>query len=106
MARPRHHQFSRQGQLVRAVELSTLFHEAAPRAIHQVDIEWPKALVLIGPCLQLDYLSDKYDGKVRWYYHNFEKPSVVFAAATPQPDGDNVLVIKGKFRITADGIVG
>lgn len=97
---------ARQGQLVKAVQLSRLFHASGPRAIHRVDVEWPKALVLIGPCVQVDYLSDKFDGRVRWYYHEFKEPCMIFAAPESQPDGDSLLVIKGKFRITADGIVG
>lgn len=94
------------GELVSAVELSTAFHGFKPRSIRHININFPKALMQLGDCAQVDYLSDKDDGKLRHYYHRFEKPCLVFASARPQKDGDNLLVIKGQFEITERGIIG
>ncbi len=90
----------------RAIDLSKKFHGLVPRRVRNVKIDWPKNLVLIGGCARLEYLSDKTDGKVRLYYHDFEKWAAVYAAPTAQPGGQNMLVIIGKFKITEDGIIG
>lgn len=92
--------------LDRAVKLSKEFHGFDPRKIHEVKIEWPKALVALGPCVRLDYYSDKFDGKGRIYFHEFEKPAAVYAAESPQPDGTNLLIVHGRFRIKPEGITG
>lgn len=89
-----------------ALELSKKFHGFDPRKIHSVNIDWPKHLMLIGPCVRIDYYSKKFDGKGRVYYHDFEKPCVVMAGASPQRDGTNLLVIKGNFEIKPEGITG
>jgi hypothetical protein len=93
-------------ELAEAVRLSKKFTGFMPRKLHRIDIRWPKASALIGPCVRLDYYSTKWDHKGRVYYHEFEKPCQVFAAAKPQPDGDNLLIIKGKFQIRPEGITG
>jgi len=92
--------------LDQALKLSKEFHGFDPRKIHKVKIEWPKALVMLGPCVRLDYHSDKFDGKPRIYFHEFEKPAAVYAAESPQPDGTNLLIIHGHFRIKPEGITG
>lgn len=92
--------------LKRALRLSEEFHGAAPRKISRTFIDWPRALVQIGSAAQVDYISDKFDGKLRQYFHQFEKPALVLAGASPQRDGDNLLIIKGKFKITQKGIEG
>jgi hypothetical protein len=97
---------SGQSELQDAVELFAEFYKRRPKAIHHVEIVWPKALTQIGLCAQVDYVSNKYDGKPRRYYHKFKQPCWVYAAPNPQPDGDNLLVIKGKFKIKAEGIIG
>jgi hypothetical protein len=90
----------------RAIDLSEKFHGLVPRRIRRTDVKWPLNLVLIGGCARLEYLSDKTDGKVRLYYHDFEGPAQVYAAPITQPGGRNMLVIIGKFKITEDGIIG
>lgn len=90
----------------RAVELSKKFHGFDPRKIKEVSIEWPKSLTALGACVRVDYACDKWDGKDRIYFHDFEKPATVFAAPKSQKNGDNLLVIVGKFKITANGIEG
>ena len=90
----------------KAMRLSKSFHGFDPRRIKGVDLDWPKALVCLGPCVRLDYYSDKHDGKPRIYFHEFEKPAAVYAAESPQPDGTNLLIIHGHFSIKPEGITG
>jgi hypothetical protein len=63
-------------------------------------------LVGIGDAAQINYVSDKFDGEVREYFHKFGPGVEVFAADQPQPDGRELLVIIGKFKIKPEGIVG
>jgi hypothetical protein len=90
----------------RAAGLSKKFHGAAPRVVKHIDFRPPQCLALIGSCAQLDYVSDKWDGKKRQYYHKFEKPCLVMADPDPQPDGSRMIVLLGKFRINERGIIG
>lgn len=74
-------------------------------------MEWPRALMMLGLCAQVDYVSDKFDNKIRRYFHEFElsdpeKPCLLLADAQPQPDGSHLLIIKGHFKIKPEGIVG
>lgn len=103
---PCHAKSNPAGSLRRALKLSEKFHGAPPRKIKNINIRWPKALVQIGSAAQVDYVSDKFDGKLRQYYHEFEKPALILTAEKPQADGENLLIIKGQFRITKNGIVG
>ncbi len=91
-----------------ALKKSQEFFGFRPRWVKRAKITWPKSLVQIGQCAQIDYISDKFDGKVRRYFHEFEgrELPLVFAAPEPQPNGDNVLVIVGRFKIESDGIIG
>ncbi len=89
-----------------AVELSEKFYDMPPRFKGKIDLEWPTALVSLGPCAQVDYISDKWDGIVRRYFHEFEDSAVLYADAEPQPDGTRILVIHGSFDIMPDGIAG
>lgn len=89
-----------------AIKLSKRFHGFDPRRLQSVDIVWPKALVLIGRCLRIDYLCDKFDGKDRIYFHEFKNQCVVYAGESPQKDGTSLLIIHGKFKIKPEGITG
>lgn len=90
----------------RARKLSRRFYGYRPRHLRSCNIVWPKALVSLGFCAQIDYVTDKDDGKVRRYYHEFARGIRVFAGADSQPNGESLIVIKGKFKITEDGLVG
>lgn len=92
--------------LSRAVKRSEKFYGLRARRARAVDIAWPKALARIGHCSQLNYLSDKFDGKLREYFHKFKKPPEVFVADKPQPDGSELIILKGKFKIKSVGITG
>jgi len=89
-----------------AIELSRKFYGYDPRNIKSLNLVWPKSLVSLGACVQVDYASDKYDGILRQYYHEFEGPCVLLAAPKPQKNGQMMLVILGKFKINDNGIVG
>lgn len=90
----------------RAVELSESFHGFNARKIHQVDVEWPESLVCLGAAARIDYISDKFDGKVVRYFHDFVKPATLYCDSEPQPDGSCMLIIIGKFTIEPEGITG
>jgi hypothetical protein len=94
------------GAVHAATELSQQFHGFKPRRIQRVRIDWPKALTHLGQCAQVDYVCRKFDGKTRRYFHEFENVAHVLAAPNSQPDGDSLLIIKGKFRIKPEGITG
>lgn len=90
----------------RAARLSKRYHGLRPRRLSGVRITWPKALVLIGHVVRLDYLSDKEDGKKRIYTHDFDRPAQVFASGSARGGQKNILLLHGKFAITEEGIVG
>jgi len=89
-----------------AKKLSRRFYGFRPRRLRAAKIVWPKALVLLGGCAQVDYVSDKHDRKLRQYFHEFEPGVLLLAGERPQPNGYNLLLIFGKFDITKDGLVG
>jgi hypothetical protein len=90
----------------RAIERSAMFYGMAPRTLKRVFIKWPKALVHIGRLAQVNYVCDKFDGKMREYYHRFGRGCQIYTAERPQPDGTNILIIKGPFKIKPAGITG
>lgn len=93
-------------QLKKAIDMSKKFFGFDPRKLSKAIIKWPKALWLIGGCARVDYVNDKWDGEPTQYYHYFESDVAVYAFPEPQEDGSNILLIKGKFKITADGLDG
>jgi len=90
----------------RAVKLSKKFYGFKPRRLKTINIKWPKALTHLGACAQVDYVSDKIDGKVRRYFHEFGPGVEIFASPEPDAGGRNVLIIRGKFKLTDKGIEG
>ena len=90
----------------RAARLSQRFHGLRPRRLSRIKITWPKALVLLGDVVRLDYLSDKEDGKPRIYTHEFDRPAQVFASGNAKSGQRNLLLLRGAFDITEEGIVG
>lgn len=89
-----------------AAALSKLFHQLAPRFLKEVDIDWPKALTCLGGCAQVNYISDKFDGKLKEYFHPFEGPCKLYAGTRNGRQVQGLLIIHGKFKITKDGIEG
>jgi len=94
--------------LRKALRKSEEFFGARPRWIKRIELEYPKTLVQIGACPRVDYVSDKWDGKMRLYFHNFDSGDmpVILAAPESQKNGDNMIVIIGKFKIEAEGLIG
>ena len=90
----------------KALKLSKKFWGYDPRKLKKINIIWPKALVNIGSAAQINYVSDKHDGQVREYYHEFINPANVYVGEAPQKDGSNLIIIHGNFKIKTDGIVG
>jgi len=90
----------------RAVRRSKSFWGFTPRKIDRIRLTWPGALVNLGRCSQVNYVSDKYDGELREYFHKFEGNVEIFAADSAQADGREIIVIIGKFKIKPEGIVG
>lgn len=92
--------------LNQALDLSRRFHGAKPRKVREINFRAPQSLVSIGQCAQLDYVSDKFDGRRRRYFHEFEQPCTVLADPQRQADGQSLIVLLGKFKITERGIIG
>jgi len=90
----------------RAERLSELFHGSPPRFSKTVDLNWPEAVTALGHCARLDYLSDKFDGKPRIYFHDFREFPEVYAVPGKQPGGKTMLIIVGKFKLKPEGITG
>ena len=92
--------------LKKAIRLSKKFFGFDPRKIDRLPITWPKALVSLGPCSRIHYVNDKFDGKTREYFHDFDQPCIVLADPERQPNDCGMLVIIGRFKITEAGIEG
>jgi len=90
----------------KAMDLSRKFYGFDPRRINRRKIVWPKSLVVLGSCAQIDYVSDKYDGKDKQYYHEFAGPCVLLGSPDAQQNGESMLIVLGKFKLTENGIIG
>lgn len=93
-------------ELAHAIGLSRRFHGLRPRRRKRLSVHWPKALTSLGRCARLDYLSAKYDGRLRAYFHEFDEPPDLFVAPGRQPGGRTMLIMIGKFQIKKAGIIG
>ncbi len=96
----------RKRALQRAEKLSADFYELEPRKLHRYEYAWPKSLVSLGRCAQVDYVCDKFDGKVRRYFHEFEGLSELLVDPESQSDGTRLLIIRGDFEIGPEGLAG
>lgn len=90
----------------RALDRSEEFHGFIPRRVKAVEWNYPRSVVHLGHCAQVDYITDKYDKIVRQYFHEFSGRCDLFAADRPMRSGDEMLIIVGEFKITREGIVG
>lgn len=89
-----------------ALRASAMFHGLEPRHLKKQFYTWPKSLSAIGACVRLEYLSDKFDGKRRVYYHDFGKGARIAFDPKQQPNGDSLIIIRGPFKLKAEGITG
>jgi hypothetical protein len=90
----------------KAIDISKRFFGFEPRHIRKIDFKMPRAVAKLGTAVRLDYVSDKFDGVKRIYWHKFKKPPAVYVLPDTQKNGDNVIIIRGKFRIKKEGITG
>jgi hypothetical protein len=90
----------------KALDLSRKFYSFDPRRISRRNIVWPKSFLVLGSCAQVDYISDKFDGKFKQYFHEFSGPCVLLGSPDSQKNGERMLIILGKFKLTKDGIIG
>lgn len=85
-----------------AVELYKGFHARNDIEIFNEEINIPKELVFIGKATELNYQSDKWDGKSRHYRHKFK----TFGNVLASPDGTMVIITGLNFKIKPEGITG
>jgi hypothetical protein len=66
-------------------------------------LKWkpPRAAVLVGQIVAIEYLSDKFDGKERVYRHEFDELRLMAIS----PDGATI-VVDPPMKITRRGIEG
>lgn len=62
----------------------------------------PSKLVFIGGVPRIDYDSNKFDGKMRSYFHNLKKHGVMLIA----PHGHLIIITDVKLKITKRGLIG
>lgn len=92
------------GDLENAKRVFEMWSELKPTRVRKMKgpSRIPKAVAEIGELVSVVYRSKKYDGKSRLYEHKTKSPRPVLAAT---PDGQHVLVVGGKMKITPDGLV-
>jgi hypothetical protein len=91
----------------KAIAKSHEFYGYDPRKVKAVRIDdWPTALVELGGCAAVNYVSDKFDGELTEYVHRFGKNCVLYLAVPRPKRSKNMLIILGNFKVNADGIVG
>lgn len=88
------------------VERSEKFYGLKARGRRTTNIRVSRVMVRIGHCSQLNYLSDKFDGRMREYYHRFKRAPEVLVCNRPQADGTEIIILRGKFKIESAGITG
>lgn len=90
--------------LAQGVRQFKRFHKYAPEKITSVEIPMPKALVLVGEGVVIEYRSDKIAAKKgpmskrqkRHYRHEFSRGVRIFM----DPNGKALYIVGGKFRVT------
>ena len=90
--------------LSRGVAAFKRFHRYASEKISSVDLPFPKAVVLVGQALFIEYRSDKIAAKKgpmssrrqRHYRHKFGAGVRVYM----DPGGKALYIVGGKFRVT------
>ena len=78
------------------------FHGGLNLADKYREVEVPDiaiGLVMLGPCTQVNYVTDKGEGLTE-YYHRFKEPYPILA----QDAAANLHILGGNYTITSDGI--
>ncbi|MBN8571621.1 MAG: hypothetical protein J0M18_18505 [Ignavibacteria bacterium] len=91
-----------EGKERQAIELYKGFHARNDIEIFSEDIKIPKELVFIGKATELNYQSDKWDGKARHYRHKYK----TFGDVLADPAGKMIIITGLNFKIKPEGITG
>lgn len=99
-------ELSQNPELAQALRLSRRFFGMNPRGRRSIAVRWPKAVTQLGICTRLEYASDKFDGKLRVYFHDFKRPPVLLTPGRQSGPGANMLILFGRFHVEDAGITG
>ncbi len=88
--------------LQKAKRLYRNFREAEPTRVKRVTVSLPRALAVVGRVSAIEY-DTTHGGSLKLYRHVFAAGSRPLLAAGPS-DGQ-LYLLKGRFRVTARGIV-
>jgi hypothetical protein len=90
----------------KAGETVRMFQDRGPVPLTKKRMRKPPALketaAELGKLVGVVYRSDKFDGKVKDYEHDFSKP---LPSLVTDPDGKGLHIVGGGYKITPDGIV-
>lgn len=93
------------GERDRAERMFETWHEFGSKAIKRVRVPsrtLPKYGVKLGEIVTLDYISDKWEGKPVTYTHDTKRPRPWLVS---DPDGQQLFIVGGRMKPTADGLV-
>ena len=83
-----------------------IFHDQNPESVEKIKVrsrKIPSQLVSLGELREVVYSSKKWGGKRYAYVHKFKKP---YPKLLTNQGGDQLYILKGKFRVKSEGIVG
>lgn len=78
------------------------FRESEPRSARRITIEWPKALMSMGRCQFIGYVTT-HGGKVQPYAHVFARGSEPLLCAGKKRG--QLFLIGQRFKVDAHGII-
>lgn len=70
--------------------------------VTELNLTLPKELIKIGECDQINYVSDKWDGTRRFYFHTLEK----FGNLYIDPSGKIAIITGLNLKIKPEGLIG
>lgn len=93
------------GERDRAERMFETWHEFGSKGVKRVRVPsrtLPKYGVKLGEIVTLDYVSDKWEGKPVTYTHDTKRPRPWLVS---DPDGQQLFIVGGRMKPTADGLV-
>ena len=93
------------GERQRAERAFQMWHEFSSSKVKPVKVHsrtMPKHLVELGQVLRIDYRSNKWEGKPVDYTHATKRP---YPLLVTDPDAQQLYLVGGKMKPTADGLV-
>lgn len=93
------------GERARAERMFETWHEFGSKAVKRVRVPsrtLPRYGVKLGEIVTLDYVSDKWEGKPVTYTHDTKRPRPWLVS---DPDGQQLFIVGGRMKPTADGLV-